>query len=426
MLASARGADFPSVFAAPTDAAAPDSAGPPTTPNPPPTAPSPPPPIPMPATGGPATGSPGPTNPPSPPATTGNAPNPNDNEFAFAGLPSGGAANASAPYMIGDFFVGGGQIFLSTETSQKGQGQLVGQIPSAGGSGFVKVSENNSVFPADRVFFDYNGFENAIFVPMPNAHILDVDRYTPGIEKTFFDGHASVELRIPFANTQSSDVNLQGKPNNSTTEFGDLELTFKYLVFRTDNWAMCAGVAFTFPTAADTRIYTSDSTFTIENQSTNVQPYIGLLFTPSDRCFVQTFVAFDIPTTANNVLQSDVGKIGALRDQALLFVDIEAGYWLYRNPQARWITALGPVIEYHYTSAIQDAGLVTATSDEYDVYTFGNSFNRFDIHNLTVGMQSLIGRNSSLTVSGVLPLDELGSPNRQFDAEALVEFNRFY
>jgi hypothetical protein len=140
---------------------------------------------------------------------------------------------------------------------------------------------------------------------------------------------------------------------------------------------------------------------------------------------VQTFVAFDIPATANRVEQQGKGNIGGLRDQALLFVDVEAGYWLYKNPQAHWITALGPVIEYHYTSAIQDASFVQGRVDG-EFFTFGNSFNRFDIHNLTVGVQSLLGRRCSLEMAGVLPLDKLGSKDRQFDGEALVELNWFY
>ncbi len=268
----------------------------------------------MPAPPIPAPLTPAPANP-----ATANAAAPSDSEFAFAGLPSGGAAaNASAPYMIGDFFAGSGQIVLTTKNSTGSTSRVVGQIPNAGGSGLVKVSEDNSVFPIDRVFFNYNYFDNAILAP--NGRVIDVNRYTPGFEKTFWDRQASLEVRIPFASTESPDINLQGKPNDMATVFGNMEATLKFLLWKNDDWAAAAGVAFNLPTARDTRIFTAGgpATFTIENESTRVQPYFGVVFTPSKQWFIQTFVEFDVPCTANRVEQFGRGTIGSLRDQALL------------------------------------------------------------------------------------------------------------
>src|SRR5262249_26826731 len=103
------------------------------------------------------------------------------------------APNSVAPYMIGDFFICTGQIIFteSNPTGKPGQGIVLGDIPSAGGTARVKISEDNSPIPADRLFFLYNFFQNAIQLPTPTTHYIDIDRYTFGAEKTFFDGQGS-------------------------------------------------------------------------------------------------------------------------------------------------------------------------------------------------------------------------------------------
>ncbi|MFM9058171.1 MAG: hypothetical protein ACKOSQ_03420, partial [Planctomycetaceae bacterium] len=60
--------------------------------------------------------------------------------------------------------------------------------------GFVKLSENVSPLPRDRVYFNYSYFHNALIGDIRN----DVNRFTPGFEKTFADGWTSIEVRTPF------------------------------------------------------------------------------------------------------------------------------------------------------------------------------------------------------------------------------------
>lgn len=336
--------------------------------------------------------------------------------------------------MIGDFFAGDGQIvFLANVTSGKPVPKVVGQIPSAGGTGRAKISDDNSVFPEDRVFFLYNNFDNAILVPAPSPHALEVNRYTPGFEKTFLDRNASVELRIPFANTQSSNVFLAGGKDEDV-EFGNLEATLKFLLWRDPTWAFATGVGFNMPTAADAKVFPVAQTqvlaaarplFTIENNAFHVQPYFGALWTPDDRLFVQAFAQFDIDTNGNHVQQLNVGDVGSLYDQNLFQVDIQAGFWWYRNPQAPYLTGVAPTIEFHYTTTIQDAKIVGAATDS-GTYLFGNTANRLDIQNLTVGLELFIGPRATLNIAGVLPLNAPNSPSRQFDQEIFVQFNRFF
>ena len=379
---------------------------------------------PPPAASPPPATSPAPATPlaaPSPAA----APEP---EFAFGSAAEQGAgesANAAAPYMIGDFFVGGGQIAVFKETSTGLVITPVGQIPSAGGTQRVKICEDNSPIPVDRVFFDYNHFENAILSSGPQPRSLDADRYTPGFEKTFWDGMASVQLRVPVAHTQNSDVFLDGT-DPLDNEFGNMDVTLKFLLYRSDDFALAVGSAVNLPTAEGTRVFVTDNTaptFTIADNAYHILPYVGALWTPDDRWFAQAFLQFDVAANGNQISQQGFGEIGSLRDQTLLYLDLSVGCWLYRDPSAAWVTGVAPVVEFHYTTTLQDAQFVQGQLP--DAFEFGNVANRLDIHNLTLGAQFLLGKQSTLHVAGVIPLDSLGY-DRQFDGELLVQLDRFF
>jgi hypothetical protein len=81
------------------------------------------------------------------------------------------------------------------------------------------------------------------------------------------------------------------------------------------------------------------------------------------------------------------------------------------------------VVEFHYTTTLQDARFVQSQRPES--LAFGNLANRLDIHNLTLGVELLLGARSTLHVAGVIPLDPLGF-DRQFDGEFLVQLDRFF
>jgi hypothetical protein len=365
--------------------------------------------------------------PPSVPPT----PSTNNSEFAFSGLSDVTApTNGDAPYMIGDFFIGSGQIVFvgKPDSAVNLNTGVVGQVPSAGGSGRAKISDDNSVFPEDRVFFFYNYYDNAILIPSPSPHALDVNRYTPGFEKTFWDRNASFEMRIPFAGTQASDVNLAGGKDEDL-EFGDLEMVLKVLLWRGDYFAAAGGLGFNAPTAAPVHVFFDSSStplFTIDNDSFHLLPYFGVLYTPSENLWVQTFVQFDIDTNGNEVkLPIPNGDVGTLRDQNLLQVDVQAGVWLWRDTSARWITGLAPTVEYHYTTTINNAKFVTVPSS-IGPFVLGNQANRVDIQNLTLGVELLLGRSSTLNIAGIVPLNKPTSDNRQFDSEYFIQFNRFF
>ena len=115
----------------------------------------------------------------------------------------------------------------------------VGDFTVANSSGTVnfrntKVAENNSAIPRDRASIRYNYFDNALSIngiastsqlgnPLtqtqfgqavrfnqvePASKVYDSHLYTLQLEKTFLNGAASVEVRVPFATTLRSNLNL--------------------------------------------------------------------------------------------------------------------------------------------------------------------------------------------------------------------------
>jgi hypothetical protein len=139
--------------------------------------------------------------------------------------------------------------------------------------------------------------------------------------------------------------------------------------------------------------------------------------------FLSAFAQVDIATGGNTIIarNEQTGAtldIGKLNDQTLLYLDLAAGYWLYRDPCAERFTGLAAVAEVHYTTALQDADIVPGPGP----VLLGNLDNRFDVVNGTIGLQVLMFDASSLRVAGVFPLGD--EDHRFFDSEVQVQFNR--
>lgn len=332
---------------------------------------------------------------------------------------------SAAPYMIGDFFGGGTQL---------GGTALDGDTFSAGASGGdrrFKIVENNSPLPTDRVFFNYHFFAN----PLVNVagRSVDLHRYTFGLEKTFLDGQCSAELRVPFSSGYNSDQSLEDGASLSGTEFGDLSLAFKGVLLRLECLLVSAGLGVTFPTGSDWRLLDPDGQprLVLENEAVHLQPFLGAWLQPNDRLFVLFFTQADFDTSGNTVrgIDSYPGpasrEAGVLQDQALLFADIAAGYWIYRDSSRHVLTGIAPVIELHYSTTMQQADAVV---DQVSGLTLGADpaqgvgFGYRDFLNLTGGVHFELGALSRLTVAGVVPLRSAG--DRDYDAELALQFNR--
>jgi hypothetical protein len=335
--------------------------------------------------------------------------------------------------MFGDVFFPAGQLLASSGVG--GQKAFV-DIPLAGGMRRSKVAENNKALPMDRVYFMYNHFHNAwttqtsALGPFAESH---VDRYTFGIEKTFFDDCWSVEARMPFSHRFRFDNNNLAFPFDiEGGEIGNLSVYLKALLWASEQTAVVAGLGADFPTGSSvTGTFTSGlgslDTYRVNNDAYHLLPYLGVLSVPRDNLFFHGFAQLDIAANGNRVQVVDIAAAtpfsGVLTEQNLLHLDVSAGRWFYRNPNARYLSALAGLVELHYTTTLQDADIIAATIPDIlpRDYRFGNTYNRMDVLNLTIGLDAEVGL-TNVRVGAVFPLSD--GTNQVFDSEIQVQINR--
>lgn len=335
---------------------------------------------------------------------------------------------AYAPNMIGDGF---GPAPFSVSNSfnsgaNGGNGSEFGTItaPGAGGGsvGTMKIAENTSPIPRDRVFLNYSNFNG---VPLTEDGV-DVNRLTPGFEKTFFQGRSSIEFRAPFASTLSSNLYTHQPNGTGITQFGNLTLYLKQLLFRNEVQAWSAGLGIALPTSNNQNIYAFPDfqLVSIKDQAVHLLPFLGNVYTPNDNLFVQQFLQFDFDTNGNNVVVNNFNggttSIGRLQDMTYLYYSVAAGYWVYNNPDSdRFFTRIAPIVELHYNKSLTSSDVV-----ESSLVTVGQAGINQDLLNGTIGLTALMGDNKTLTVGYVTPLSSID--HRQFNSEFRVMFNWFF
>ena len=509
---------------------------------------------------------------PSPSVTPSPNPNvtPNPNPAVDPALPSNineamtgtgargdGEVGLSAPNIMGNLLGAGSSVAFFVN---RASGAVF--VNGTGSTTVVntKVAENNSPIPADRVYFRYNYFNNAeaitglssqppFFDPsiqsgrqLSTTKKYDVNQFTFGVEKTFFDGLFSVEVRVPFSDTLSHDLNLNygnitgigladslpgaqpvnlpaglANPNanaqsflvnsnpsqtlgNSSTEFGDMTLIAKAELYRTQTFLLSGGAALLVPTGPDTHVQVTDylgfgnldaaqqrvRTFNIKDQTFSMSPFLAFLVKPSDRFFFQGFTQFEIPLNESDVSYSNVnaqtvpipgapfsvtrgGRViivngdpnypsfpntpaipGAqnppinvnthIREQALMHVDISSGYWLYRNPEATWLTGFAPSVELHYTHSLNSPEVITLPQDGSHVIlpnsfqtgalgippapTIGSLRGNVDILDLTVGTTFELGNKATVATGFSFPLRN--GNDKTYDWEFQLQLNYYF
>ncbi len=294
--------------------------------------------------------------------------------------------------------------------------------PSVGGAvGRLKIAENTSPMPRDRVFFNYSYFQN---VPLTQNGI-NINRFTPGFEKTIQDGTASIEVRTPFATTLSSNVSATGVSDGEQLEFGDISLTYKSLFYRDDTLAISGGMQVGLPTADPVNINLSNGTtiVKIKNQTVHLMPFMGILFTPDDRLFAQGFLQFDVAANGNDVLANldltKLQRVGAVQDSTYAYLDMSVGYWAYlAEDQESTLSGVAPMFELHFNQSLQSGDVVRAGSN-FQLGTFGSNFS---VLNAVVGTNFQFGPSTALTVGYSVPIG--GGRDQQFDGEFRLFFNR--
>jgi hypothetical protein len=261
-----------------------------------------------------------------------------------------------------------------------------------------KIAEDQNPAPQDRVFVDFNYYNNvnhavdvAGDVPFRD---INVYRETFGFEKTFLDGDASLGLRLPL-DTLDASSDLPGLGEDRTA-VGDLSVILKGVLCRDcqSGSLLSAGVAATFPTGK--RSFAGGDIFTPVHD-TILTPYLAYLW-KQDQWYVQGFESIDIPTG---------------HDVTLLHSDVQIGYYLLqeKDPDAL-LSAVIPLFEVHVTDPLDHRGIL------HTLDPLGTD----DFIDLTMGVTLELKHRATLALGVVTPV----TGPKPFDVEALVQFNIFF
>jgi hypothetical protein len=292
--------------------------------------------------------------------------------------------------------------------------------------GFTKLVENSSPIPRDRVYFNYSYFKGANITP----DRADVNRFTPGFEKTFFDQWTSIEIRTPFAGTISNVQAVDsgacgGLSEYRDVEFGNMSVIFKSFLMQRDTWGITAGMQVLLPTADS--VYVDGTTQTgqplnlvyVENQSVHTMPFVGSVWAPNDRWFNQAMLQMDIDSNGSpayvnstldaNVSGSQMASAGRVLYPTFMYLSFSTGYWIYTS-KGPGLTGFSPVMEVHVNQAMNQFQPINAYG-----YSLGNDQGILSVTNGLVGCNFEWNRRSTVTFAYVTPLG--GGLDRFFDGE---------
>jgi hypothetical protein len=316
-----------------------------------------------------------------------------------------------APNFMGDLLGPGGYVLNSTDPHFARYVPL----PIAAGDGGFKISDNDNPIPTSRLFFEYDHAVNALQDTTP-AGKINFDRYTLGVEQVLFWDSASLELRLPIAQGLNSDLS---PAEASGTAFGNIPLVYKQLFWSDQDTFLSGGLAVVAPSAPQAVIQTPNGlTYVVRNESVHLQPFLGLVYKPDPRTFIEGFLSVDFVTNGDAVFQNIAGtltKLGVYQAQSLMEVDLKAGYWLYRGPETDFLLGIAPSVEFHYATTLQNtdtAGPVT------------NPFNQTYLCDLTAGLHVEMERGLDLSVGVSVPLKTDGG--NSYDDEVIVQVNQRY
>jgi hypothetical protein len=311
-----------------------------------------------------------------------------------SGLGAVAASDSPDVNMIGDFFSSGYYL---------GGADGFASLPSAGGDRRFKATDNLSLLPQDRVFFNYHHFQNA--VSDINGIEQNVDRFTFGLEHTCLDDTVSWEVRVPFTSGLASGQDF-GQDNPMSSEIGNVAFTVKAFLWQWRSLSFGAGLATVIPTADDASVQ-GDSQYTeFHNDAVHLQPYFGVYCSrPGSRLFSTTYIGVDTDVSGNEILvgasstSGPLTSLGTIEDPALLYCDFQIGYWWYRDyGHIGYLNGIAPVIEVHYSQMLSDP-------ENFDG-AYQNPFGQSSLVNLTSGFILEFRRNNQVNIYGAVPLKQ--------------------
>ncbi len=164
-----------------------------------------------------------------------------------------------------------------------------------------------------------------------------------GFESTFWENRASVELRMPFARSVNSDLDLTasqvvnddftradlvspfgGTLGNGNFAMKDMQLIFKSVAWSSDRVVLSSGFGLQLPTASDSNISIVDGfpdptirvfsngvapladvlrsrDIRVKNETIGFSPYLSMAAAPTDRTFFNGFFQLDFPLGQDTV-----------------------------------------------------------------------------------------------------------------------------
>ena len=359
---------------------------------------------------------------------------PNTDPMANLGGDAGNAPQFAVNEQFGSF---GGDQFVSTDASMIGD--LIGPriifqgrtVVSPSATSRFKLSDNQSPIPRNRVFYNYSHFSNAVDdtnMGSGNSN-FDIDRHVFGLEKTFFDGMSSFEIRVPFANTTGAQQNVTaGTPFTSATEFGDIAMAIKVLLMNRGNFQMSAGIAGSLPSGADLVLNDPNLGQTVlKNDAVHAGPFMGFIYRPTQRWVLQSVLQVDFVLNGNDFYDESTGVTGQFQDQNLFMAAISSAYWLRQNDRSALISDIAGIVELHYTTSTARGDMISNPSypDSRYMSLVATQDATVNVFNITAGTELRFGPRNSVIIGAGAPLVN-GAADRLFDTEFLVQYNRFY
>lgn len=304
--------------------------------------------------------------------------------------------------MVGDFFGSARQTVVRVIPSIGPSEVFTIPTPTESVAGRVKQAESYQPLPTDRYFLDYAAYKNVPLAPAVGTvfNDIDVQRFTPGLERTFLDGAMSVEIRMPVARTLNSTISFDESIDADHWEPGNLNVAVKSLLIETNQFALVSGLGIRTPTADDLVFHTNGTTFVVENESVHLLPYVGLVVNPNGTFFGQALVQVDVDTNGNTVLVDDVSQ-GQIQDQTFLFSSFSLGAWLYDDPYAESLSSVALTTEFHHSSTVSDVDVLNSPNIE-TVETAAD--NDFDSFTAVIGMHLLYAGGAQVTFAYGVPI----------------------
>ncbi len=268
----------------------------------------------------------------------------------------------------------------------------------------IKVSENQSPRPQDRVYYSFNYFDGLnqdagerLRRPVRN---IEFYRNLFGAEKTFSDGRGSVGLRLPL-NTLSADPAFQQPVGRSITDtaVGNLDIIGKYILLENEEAGglISGGLVVTPPTGPG---QFASAAYLVDYNSTVFQPFVGYIWNPGN-FYLQGFSGLDVPTDQ--------------RDVTLMYNDIGIGYFLrYDGPgdPERFVTLIAPTFEVHVNTPL----------NHRDPFDPRDPAGTPDVVNLTYGLNVGIRQRGLFTIGVVTPV----TGPQPFSFEVMALFNYYF